>query len=355
MAGTFFKQAENGRAFAPAKGLSTLSLVAALALVPLTAARAADECAFFKDKTVELVVPFSAGGGFDAYGRMVAKYMGDELGAANMIVRNQPGAGGLLATNQTWAAKPDGLRIQLIAASGMIAAEFGGAAGVAFKTNGFSWIGRVSGEPDVIATGPDSPIKSLADIAKIGGERTVRIGSTGLGSPQYITARLLATVIETKSQVITGFSGAPEVFASLGRGDLDLFASSLSAAEAAEKAQTARTLWVFGTEREPSRPELVPLSEVVDAKFLPLITVQASVTAAGRALAAPPGIAPERLQCLRDAFDRTVASTAFLDESRQLNRPVEPLSGKRVAELIKTATEGAPKEYLDLLHESFTQ
>lgn len=66
-----------------------------------SAAHAAENCAFFKNKTVELVVPFSPGGGFDVYGRMVAKYMGPELGAANMIVRNQPGAGGLLGTNHT--------------------------------------------------------------------------------------------------------------------------------------------------------------------------------------------------------------------------------------------------------------
>jgi len=354
MAGTlFYHTARTGRR-AGRIGLCALSLMASLAFVP-TAARSADGCAFFKDKTVELIIPFAAGGGFDVYGRMVAKYMGPELGAANMIVRNQPGAGGLLATNQTWTAKPEGLRIQMIAVSGMLAAELGGAAGVAFKTDGFSWIGRVSGEPDVIATGPDSPIRSLADVTAIGAQRTVRIGSTGLGSPQYVSARLLAAFLETRSEVITGFSGAPEVYASLGRGELDLFASSLSAADAAEKAKTGRMLWVFGAERDATRPDLTPLSEVVDAKFLPLIKVQAAVIAAGRALAAPPGLPEDRLTCLRDAFDRTAASDAFLNEARQLNRPVEPLPGQRVADLVKEATDAAPKEYLDLLHESFAQ
>ncbi|WP_246702900.1 tripartite tricarboxylate transporter substrate-binding protein [Starkeya sp. ORNL1] len=334
-----------------------LSLMAPLAIVAVgpDAARAAGACDFFKGKTVELVIPFSPGGGFDVYGRMVAKFMGGELGAANMIVRNQAGAGGLLATNQTWSAKPDGLRIQLIAVSGMVAAEFGGAAGVAFKTKEFSWIGRVSGEPDVIATGPDSKIQSLADIKAIGTQRKVRIGSTGLGSPQYVSARLLATFLETNADLITGFSGAPEVYASLGRGELDLFASSLSAADAAEKAHTGRMILVFGTESVPGRPELKPLSEVVDAKFLPLIKVQADVIAAGRALAAPPKLPEDRLACLRNAFDRTMASAAFLAESRQLNRPVEPLPGQEVADLIKAAADTAPKEYLDLLHESFVQ
>ncbi|MFK8252302.1 Bug family tripartite tricarboxylate transporter substrate binding protein [Ancylobacter terrae] len=330
-----------------------LSLLAPLTLA--APARAAAECDFFHGKTVELVIPFAPGGGFDVYGRMVAKFMGPELGAATMIVRNQPGAGGLLATNHTWTAKPDGLRIQMIAVSGMVAAEYGGAAGVAFKTNDFSWIGRITGEPDVIATGPDSTIGSLADIKAIGAQRKVRIGSTGLGSPQYISSRLLQRFVEADADVVTGFSGAPEVYASLGRGELDLFASSLSAADAATRAGTARTLWVFGTEPLAGARPLAPLSDIVDARFRPLIEVHASVIGAGRALAAPPGVPAERLQCLRDAFDRTTAGAGFLAEARQLNRPVEPLSGQKVADLVRNATDGAPKDYLDLLRESFAQ
>jgi tripartite-type tricarboxylate transporter receptor subunit TctC len=344
-------RASSGRRLRLALSIAALAIAAA----PAEAAQPPGGCAFYKGKTVELVVPFSAGGGFDVYGRMVAKYMGDELGAAHMIVRNQPGAGGLLATNQTWSATPDGLRIQLVSVSGMIAAEFGGAAGVAFKINDFSWIGRVSGEPDVIAIGSGSAIKGLADIKAIGATGKVRIGSTGLGSPQYVGSRLLANFVETNAEVITGFSSTPEVYSSLERGDLTLFISSQSAAVSAEAARTGRTLWVFGTEGLPDRPEVKPLAEIVDAKFLPLIKAQADVVASGRALAAPPKLPQDRLACLRDAFDRAIASQGFQDESRKLNRPVEPLSGQKVADLIREATDDAPKEYLALLRESFAQ
>jgi len=341
----------------PVMRFSALALVASFTVMTAAPAAAQPEeaCAFFKGKTVELVVPFSAGGGFDVYGRMVAKYMGDELGAANMIVRNQPGAGGLLATNQTWNEKPDGLKIQLIAVSGMLAAELGGAQGVNFKTSGFSWIGRISGEPDVVATTPGGTIRTLDDVKKTGAEREVRIGSTGLGSPQYISAKLLEKILETRTKVVTGFSSTPEVFASLGRGELDLFASSLSTADAAEKAKTGQTIWLLGSETIPNRPDILPLEGMVDAKFGPLVRAHASAIAAGRALAGPPDLPADRLKCLREAFDRTLASEKFLAESRQLNRPVEPLPGAAVADLVKGASEGAPKEYLELLRESFAQ
>ncbi|MCS0497262.1 tripartite tricarboxylate transporter substrate-binding protein [Ancylobacter sp. MQZ15Z-1] len=339
------------------RGARMLPLVLPVVLAAAFAgpAQAADGCDFYKGKTVELIVPFSAGGGFDAYGRLVAKYMGDELGAANMIVRNQPGAGGLLATNQTWTAKPDGLKIQLMSVSGMITSELGGADGVGFKSGQFSWIGRVSGEPDVIATAPNGSIKSLDDVKKIAADRKIRIGSSGVGDIDYIEAGLLAKMLGVETDVITGFSGSSEVYASLGRDELDFFVSSLSGGEAAEKAETARILWSFDTEAVPGRPEIKPLSEVVDAKFLPLIKAQAAVVAAGRALAAPPKVPEDRLKCLRDAFDRAMASEKLLDESKKINRPVAPLDGQKMTTLVRSVTDDAPKDYLELLHKAYAQ
>jgi tripartite-type tricarboxylate transporter receptor subunit TctC len=317
-------------------------------------AQGAGSCEFFKDKTVEMIVPFSPGGGFDVYGRMVAKYMGPELGAANMIVRNQPGAGGLLGTNQTWTAKPDGLRIQVMSVSGMVTAELGGADGVAFKSNEFSWIGRITGEPDIISGPPSGSVKTLDDLKKISAGRKVRYGSSGVGDIDYIEGSLLNMMLDEKVDVITGFSNSSEVYASLGRGELDLFSTSQSSAVSAAKAQTGTMLWSFSTKAIDGLPEIKPLSDLVDAKFLPLIKVQEAVVAAGRAIAGPPKMPEDRLKCLRDAYDKTVASEAFIAESKQLNRPVQPLNGRDMTAVIKDAT-AAPQEYVDILTKSFAK
>jgi tripartite-type tricarboxylate transporter receptor subunit TctC len=333
-------------------GLMALPILAALLASP---AAAQEACSFFKGKTVELVVPFSPGGGFDIYGRMVAKHFGPELGAANMIVRNQPGAGGLLGTNQTWNAKPDGLRIQLMSVSGMVTSELGGADGVNFKSGDFSWIGRISGEPDVITAAPGAKIGGLADLEKIAAGRKVRMGSSGVGDIDYIEAWLLNDMLGDKVDVVTGFSGSGEVYASLGRGELDLFSSSLTSALAAEKAATGKPLWVFSAEGLPNRPEVKPLSEVVDARYLPLIKTQANVVAAGRALAGPPKIPEDRLTCLREAFERTMKSAPLLEEAAKLNRPVQPLTGAEMAALVQSITQDTPPDYLAVLKQSFKQ
>jgi hypothetical protein len=58
---------------------------------------------------------------------------------------------------------------------------------------------------------------------------------------------------------------------------------------------------------------------------------------------------------LRDAFDRTMASDKLKEESRKLNRPVAPVNGQDMATLVHSVTDGAPREYIDLLRKSYTQ
>ena len=66
---------------------------------------------FYKDKTIRIIVGFSAGGGFDA--RAIARHMGKHIpGNPTTIVENMTGAGSLIAANYVYkAAKPDGLTV----------------------------------------------------------------------------------------------------------------------------------------------------------------------------------------------------------------------------------------------------
>lgn len=75
------------------------------------AASTADD--FYRGKVIRIIVGFSAGGGFDTFARMVARYMGKYVpGNPSIIVDNMPGAGSLIAVNHIYrVAKPDGLTI----------------------------------------------------------------------------------------------------------------------------------------------------------------------------------------------------------------------------------------------------
>ena len=68
---------------------------------------------FFKGKNIRIVVATTAGGGFDAYTRMLGRYLGKHIpGNPSIVVENMPGAGHLIGANHMYkVAKPDGLTI----------------------------------------------------------------------------------------------------------------------------------------------------------------------------------------------------------------------------------------------------
>ena len=84
------------------------SLIIALAAAP---ARAADAVAdFFKGKTVQVLIGFGPGGGYDLYARTLARYMGKHIpGNPTLVPQNMPGAGGVKAMNYLYnVARKDG-------------------------------------------------------------------------------------------------------------------------------------------------------------------------------------------------------------------------------------------------------
>ena len=86
-----------------------IGALCALVLSGIAAPAAAQD--FYRGKTVTLIVGNTAGGGYDFYARLLARYMGKYIpGAPNFVVRNMPGAGGKVFANDLYQqAPPDGL------------------------------------------------------------------------------------------------------------------------------------------------------------------------------------------------------------------------------------------------------
>ena len=84
------------------------AVTAALTLAPAQAQDA--EKAFFQGKTIRMVVGSGTGGGYDVYARLISPYLSKALDA-NVIVENQPGAGGITSLNRLYMSPPDGLTL----------------------------------------------------------------------------------------------------------------------------------------------------------------------------------------------------------------------------------------------------
>src|SRR5262245_6225031 len=100
---------------------------------------------FYNNRQMTLIVSTTVGGGYDIFGRMFARHMGKYLpkGNARFLVKNMPGAGGLVTTNHMYnIAERDGSTIAVVSREALVEPLLGVEKSQAkFDAPRFSWIG----------------------------------------------------------------------------------------------------------------------------------------------------------------------------------------------------------------------
>lgn len=307
---------------------------------------AADAEATLQGETVTLVVPFDPGGGYDAYARLLAPALGEELGAT-VIVENRPGAGGILATNEVVNAEPDGLTIILLNGPGHLGSAIAEADGVQYDAEQMSYIGQISSEPDVVVTSSSSTIQSAEDMAG------KRFSATGPGSNEYIDAVVLNELLDLSSEVITGFASSNEANLSVVQGDVDLHSRSLGSQLPGIVAGDLLPVLVIGTNTGEAEIANVPnLLDVVPAKARELATLHSGLVSSGRIIAGPPGMDEDVLTLLRNAFEAVVTDEGFQEAAAEAGRPISFMNGADVQKLVSEVI-GSPAEYVDLIKSAY--
>ena len=315
------------------------------------ATEAATESSALEGETVEFVVPYEPGGGYDQYARLIAPYLADCIGA-DVVVINEPGAGSLLATNQTAVADPDGTRIQIVNTIGAGGAQIAEAEGVNFDLNEMSWIARVAASPDVVSVAPDSEFQTFQDM--LDADRPIRFVSTGPGSDDYVTPTLLSEVFGFEIELITGFAGSGELQTAVVRGDGDAHVLFLDSAYPYIEAGELRPLVLVGSPSElapdtPTTDEFEPIDEASQA----ILDSYIALVETGRSIAGPPGLPEDVLTTLREGFDCALSNEELLTQAEEISRPIAYLPGEETAELVRAATAESPEAFRDLIRRTF--
>jgi tripartite-type tricarboxylate transporter receptor subunit TctC len=338
------------------KKLRTIA-VAALPALALTAAcqssgDASKTSGNFKGETIQLVVPFDPGGGYDAYARQLAPALGKELGA-KVVVINKPGAGGLLAMNQLSTAKADGTTIEILNMTGTIGSALAGAQGVTYKPEKFSYIGQLASEPDVVIGATKGSVKSFDDLKKLAEAGTLKFAATGPGSNEYVDPLVLNKALGLKSKIVTGFPGSGEAVLSLLQGNVNAYSRSLSSQLPTVASGDATPILVMGSEKLADYPNVpTMLDEASDAASKSLLDFHARVLESGRTIAGPPDMDANRLKELRTAFAKVAQDPAFDKTAETAGRPVTFKDGADVAAEVDSLMK-APAEYVSILKQAY--
>jgi tripartite-type tricarboxylate transporter receptor subunit TctC len=308
------------------------------------AARADPVQDFYKDNTINLYIGFPAGGGYDIYGRLAAKYLGRHVpGNPKIVPQNMVGAGGIRAANYLYGAAPkDGTAIGIIPDTAP-SEELLGTQGVAYLSKNFNWIGRITSSINVQAFWHMSNIVSIADLM----QREGVVGGSGPAAPAVTYPKVLNALVGTKFKVVTGYGGAAESCLAMEKGEVDGCLTAWSTVKVAKRAwldeKKANIVIQWGDKRHPELPDvpsMVELGKTPDDRAL--LGLYASATEIGKSLVAPPGVPPARVKALRDAFSAMLRDPELLAEVSKLNLDWDPMSGEDLQRYVGQISNVSP-------------
>lgn len=290
---------------------------------------------------------FGGVGGYDTYGRLLARHIGKYLpGAPSVTVANKPGAGGLTVMNYMYNVAPrDGSEIAMVGRGNAMDPMLVGRQSTArFEPTKFAWIGSMNKEVSVLAAMQSPPLR-LQDILD---GKAIAVGVPGAGSDPYAFALLMNKLLGTKLNIIAGYPGMNEVELAMENGELTAVTGVSWDSLRVDKAEwlavgKAKVLMQFAADRSPDLADLPLLGELVkderDRKVIELVMTRQIM---GRPLLAPPGLAPERVAILRKAYERAMEDPELLEEARKMQLELRSVPGAQIQELMESTSKAAP-------------
>ena len=266
-------------------------------------------------KTVKIVVPFAAGAGTDAMGRLMAQRLGEVMNAT-FVVENRTGASGAIGTQFVAQAAPDGYTL-LLAASPFttVAASLPGAGYDPVQQ--FAPVGMIASGPLVWAANTNLPVSDMAGLIKLARQKpgVLNYGSAGAGGVNHLVLELLKSRTGTFITHIPYRGVAPAVMDMIG-GQIQFVTGTVPALLPFIRDGRVKPLAVTSARRSAALPDVPSMAEAGFAG----IDVQNYF-----ALMAPSGTPPVVVSALNAAINKVVTLPEVL--ARFKSDAVEPAPG----------------------------
>ena len=298
---------------------------------------------YYKGKTIRFVVGLSAGGFYDLWPRLVARHMGKYIpGNPAFVVQNMPGAASIIAANYVYGvAKPDGLTLGAPHA-GIFAAQLSGQKEVQYDIRKFNWIGSPVKNPLILYMRADAPYKSIDDLLKA--KEPAKCGGSGVGSSDYILAKVLEEALGVKIQTVLGYAGGTEIDLAVEKGEVVCRGMIFPAHFGREpfnswhKNGFDRHILQTGQKRDPRALEAPTIYEIMDNYKTSeagrrVVRVVLLGSDFGQPIVVAPGTSPERIKLLRDGYAAALKDPELLADAKRAKMDVEFVSGEELQNL----------------------
>ncbi len=300
---------------------------------------AADAVAdFYKRKVMTVYIGVSAGGGYDAYARTVARHITRFIpGNPKMVAKNLTGAGGIRMLNSVYNVFPqDGTVMAHITRNSVAEPLFGNKA-AKFDSSKIRWLGSANQEYSMCTFWHTHKVNSIDDMLA----KPWIMGGISIGSTIDIHTRLVNNLLGGNLRLVTGYPGGADVNLAMQRGEVQGRCawswSSINATGGAWLRDKKITMVLqFGMKKHKDLQHVSLIRDLVkNQKDKQALDVHMSAQLFGRPFGMGPGVPDDRFKVVRKAFSDTMHDKAFLAETKKRRLQIDPAPGEEVERLVK--------------------
>ncbi len=306
---------------------------------------------FYRGRTITWIIGTGEGGGYDFSSRLALQYLTKHIpGRPTIVPRNMPGAGSIAAAEYVFATGPkDGTMLAMFQPT-FILEKFTNPERK-YKSEEFTYIGRVDASDLVGFFWHDAPAKTIDDAKKV----EMIISANAAAGTSATIPWALNRMLGTKFKVILGYNSSARMGLAVEAGEAHGNGSTswdyLQTKQDWFDGNKIRILYTIGMERMKQLPDVPTILELVnnerDRNALKLI---ASTSTVGRAVVAPPGNDASRTQALRRAFDAMSADPEFIADAKRRRLGADHMSGEKLQALVADVA-GQPADIVEWMKE----
>ena len=285
----------------------------------------------YPEKPITILVGYKAGGGTDVMARNVAPFIEKHLGnGASVVVKNKPGASGMIAVTEVSKADPDGYTLGTFNLPGMMARTLDRPTEI--SADSFTYLANFVNDPNVIVTSKKSGISSLKELVEAAKKtpRAITVGMSSLGGDDHIALTKFQALTSAEYTIVPFKGSAPTRTAIMGG---HVAAGILNISEVAKFRDELNVLGVATAKRSNFGPDLPTLREqgydIINGSM--------------RGIIAPKGLPKDVEAKLLAAMDKVGKDPDFLKKMKETANPTDISVGSDFKKLNGEQLEVAKK------------
>ena len=290
---------------------------------------------FYRGKSIQLMIGYGPGGGYDVYGRLLARHIGRHIpGNPHIIAQNMPGAASIVALRHLDALAPKDGTVATLFDFVQIVNSVVDPQKSGLNLRNYNWIGSISEDLSVCYVWATRGISTLEQLRQ---RPQVHMGLTAAGDSQDIRLKILRRLLNVNVRPVAGYPSTGTQYVALERGELDAGCGGWSSLPLSWRTEGKINVLVrFVPNQPPGFPPNVPYAGdlVASEREKNLLRLLSDPAQLGKPVIMSQAVPADRVQMIRNAFSATLKDPQFLADAERLKVEISPKSAKESQQIL---------------------